>query len=96
MERLEDFARGIVQGDGAAVRAAHGAIGRGQRAQEPLHLGGVQARVDLDGGPAGDGGADAAAEIVQRGAAQFALGGLQDLKQDLLQIRRAPWRPARL
>jgi hypothetical protein len=61
----------------------------GQRAQQPFHLGGVQAGVDLDGRAAGDAGADAAAQIVERGAAQLAFGDFQNLEEDLLQVRRA-------
>ena len=73
VERLQDLPRGVVQRDRAAVRAAHRAIGGGERAQQPFHLGGIEAGVDLDGGAAGDGGADAAAQVVERGAAQLAL-----------------------
>ena len=79
MEGFQDFARGIVHRDGAAVGATHGAIGSGQGAQQPFHLGGVQVLIDLDGGAAGDGGADVAAEIVERGAAEFGFGNFQNL-----------------
>jgi len=58
VERLEDFPSGVVHGDGPSVRAAHGAIRSGQRAQQPFHLGEIQPHIDLDGGPAGDGSAD--------------------------------------
>src|ERR1035438_10772710 len=55
VERLQNLPRGVVQRDRASVGTAHGAIRGGQRAQQPFHFGGVQAGVDFDGGPAGDG-----------------------------------------
>src|ERR1035438_3923166 len=78
VERLQNLPRGVVQRDRASVGTAHGAIRGGQRAQQPFHFGGVQAGVDFDGGPAGDGGADAAPQIVERGAAQFGFGDFQN------------------
>ena len=85
MEGFQDRADGVVQGDGAAVRAAHRAIGGGERAEEPVHFGAVQAGVDLDSRAAGDRGADATAQIVERGAAQFCFADFQDFEQDFFE-----------
>ncbi len=86
MECFENFAGGIVQGDGSSVGATHGAIGLGERAQHPLHFAGIETRVDLDGGAAGDGGADVAAKIVEGCGAQFGLGDLENFIDDLFEI----------
>src|SRR5215472_11455436 len=89
MERFEDLAGGAVHRDGAAVGTAHGAVGGRERAQQPLHLGEIEAHVDLDGGAAGDGRTDIAPQVVERGAPLLALGGLQDFVEHALQVGRA-------
>ena len=49
----------------------------------------VELHVDLDRGPAGDGGGDIAPDVVERQAPQLALGDLQDFEQDLLDLGRS-------
>ena len=80
VETLQNIAGGIAQGDGAAVRAAHRTGRRGEGAQEPVDFGRLETRVDFDGGAAGDGGGDAAAQVVQASFAKLALRDFQDFE----------------
>ena len=57
----------------------HRAGGAGQFPQQVLHFGPVERRVDLDGRAAGQRGRNATAQIINRDAAQFAFGDLEDL-----------------
>src|SRR5271157_4513877 len=80
MKTSENFAHGIAQRDGAAMRAAHGAIGRGERAEQPLHFVLVELHVHFDRRAAGDGRRDTAPEIVERQLAHLALRDLENLE----------------
>lgn len=86
MEAFEDVAGGVAKRDGTAVRAVGRMFAAGEFREEPFHFLLVEAHVDFDGGAAGDGGADVAADFVERCAAELALGGLQDLEDDLFDI----------
>ncbi len=86
MEAFQDVARGVAQSDGAAVGAVGGVLALGEFVEEPLHLLLVQPHVDFDGGAAGDGGADVAADFVERGPAEFAFGGFENLEKDLFDV----------
>src|SRR5450755_2219068 len=74
MEALENVARCVAQRDRPPVRAAHRTRCRGQRSEQPLYLGRFQARVDLDGRPAGNRRRHGAANVVERSAAKLPLG----------------------
>src|SRR5258708_27020765 len=56
VEGFLDFFYGVAEDHGAAVGAAHGAIGFGEGGEEPFHFGLVERHVDFDGGVAGGGG----------------------------------------
>ena len=58
VEGAFDFFYGIAKDDGAAVGAAHGAIGFGEGGEEPLHFCLIERHVDFDGGVAGGAGGD--------------------------------------
>ena len=68
------------------MRAGHGVFAGGEGAEEPVDFLGFEAHVDFDGGAAGDGGAEAAADFVEGGGAEFAFGDFEDFEDDFFDV----------
>src|ERR1035441_3632129 len=74
----------IPQNDRPAMRTAHGAIGFGQLAQQPLHFVLLQRHVHLDGCVARNAGGDAGSNLFQVQHLFLALELIQDFMQHVL------------
>src|SRR5712692_3515129 len=73
VEGALDFFYGIAENYRAAVGAAHGAIGLGERGEEPFHFGLIERHVDFDGGVARGGGGDFSLQRFNGDGGVFAL-----------------------
>src|SRR6267378_5807801 len=86
VEGFLDFFYGIAEDHGAAVRAAHGAIGFGEGREEPFHFCLVERHVDFDGGVAGRGGGDFGLQRFDGDGGVFALDAIENFSEEFFGV----------
>src|SRR6266849_2842576 len=86
MEGFLDFFYGITEDYGAAVGAAHGAIGFGERGEEPFHFCLVERHVYFYGGVAGGGGGNFGLQRFDRDGGVFALDAVENFGEEFFSV----------
>src|SRR6266478_4352196 len=86
VEGFLDFFYGIAEDYGAAVGAAHGAIGFGEGAEEPFHFCLVQGHVYFYGGVAGGGGGDFGLQRFDGDGGVFAFDAVEDFGEEFFGV----------
>src|SRR5712692_6873127 len=86
VEGFLDFFYGIAEDYGAAVGAAHGAIGFGEGGQEPFHFCLVERHVDFDGGVARGGGGDFGLQRFDGDGGIFALDAVENFREQFFRV----------
>ena len=81
-----NFFYGIAKDDRAAVRAAHGAVGFGERVEKPFHFCVVERHIDFDGGVAGGGRGDFRLERFDGDRGVFAVEAVENFGEEFFGV----------